>query len=234
MGNRMVMCAHRGSPAAAPENTLASFRRAEDEGADEIELDLRVSADGRLVVIHDETVDRTTDGAGAVADLTFEQLRALDAGGEPVPSFESVLDAVNTALQVEIKAPEAVGHLAGLLRERPAELRRLSPCSFDPDVIAELVRFFPSVPVGLIAPAGSAEGVALAAALGASRVLFGWPGATRALVARAHRRGLDVSVWPVDTPGQLRAARDLGVDGFTTDHPAVIGAELALIAGART
>lgn len=230
----MVMCAHRGSPAAAPENTLASFRRAVDEGADEIELDLRVSADGRLVVLHDDTVDRTTDGTGAVAELTFEELQALDAGGEPIPSFEAVLDAVGAPLQVEIKAPEAVGPLGDLLRARPAELGRISPCSFDPDVVAGLVRLFPSAPVGLIAAAGSAESVALAAGLGASRVLFGWPGTTRELVEQAHRRGLDVSVWPVQTPAQLRAARDLGVDGFTTDHPAVIGAELVRSAGARS
>ncbi|MBB5789549.1 glycerophosphoryl diester phosphodiesterase [Jiangella mangrovi] len=218
----------------APENTLASFRRAVEQGADEVELDLRLSADGRLVVLHDETVDRTTDGTGAVADLTFAELQALDAGGEPVPSFESVLDAVAVPLQVEIKAPEAVGPLAALLRERPAELDRISPCSFEPEVVAELVRLFPSTPVGLIASAGSAENVARAAGSGASRVLLGWPGTTRALVASAHRRGLDVSVWPVDTPAQLRAASDLGVDGFTTDHPGLIGAELARTAGARS
>jgi glycerophosphoryl diester phosphodiesterase len=227
---QLIICAHRGSRTALPENTLAAFRRAVDEAADEIEMDLRLSADGRLVVVHDATVDRTTDATGAVADLTFEELRALDAGdGEPIPSFEEVLDGVGARLQVEIKAPEAVEPLAELLRERPDELDRISPCCFDRHVVAELVRLFPTTRVGLISSAGSAENVARAVELGASRVLFGWPGTTRELVSRAHRQGLDVSVWPVNTAEQLRHALELGVDGCTTDHPGAIAAEVARI-----
>ncbi|RIQ17859.1 glycerophosphodiester phosphodiesterase [Jiangella rhizosphaerae] len=230
----MLICAHRGSPAEAPENTLASFRRAVADGAGEIELDLRVSADGRLVVIHDATVDRTTNGTGAVADLRLEQIQALDAGGERIPSFEEVLDGVGARLQVEIKAAEAVEPLAELLQSRPADLGRISPCAFDPGVVADLVRLFPAAPVGLIASAGSAETLAHAADLAASRVLFGWPGTTRALVTRARQHGMEVSVWPVNTPDQLRRALDLGVDGFTTDHPGVIGDELARIGRPRS
>lgn len=226
----LSVCAHRGSPSVLPENTVGSFLQAVEEGADEIELDLRLSADGRLVVMHDATVDRTTDGTGAVAELTLRELQALDAGGGArIPSFEEVLDGVGARLQVEIKAPEAAGPLAELLRDRPDDLARISPCCFDPDVVAELVRLFPDAPVGLIASAGSAESLDRAVELGASRVLFGWAGTDRALVEKAQAHGLEFSVWLVNTPEQLRDARALGVDGFTTDETAVIAAELARI-----
>ncbi|WP_116952813.1 glycerophosphodiester phosphodiesterase [Jiangella endophytica] len=225
----LSVCAHRGSPSVVPENTIGSFLQAVDEGADEVELDLRLSADGRLVVMHDATVDRTTDGTGAVAELTLRELQALDAGGGArIPSFEEVLDGVGPRLrlQVEIKAPEAVGPLAELLRDRPGDLARISPCCFDPDVVAELVRLFPDAPVGLIASGGSAESLDRAVELGASRVLFGWSGTDRALVERAQSHGLEFSVWLVNTPEQLRDAQALGVDGFTTDETAAIVEEL--------
>lgn len=218
----MIVCAHRGAPAELPENTLASFRLAAAQGAGELELDLRLSADGRLVVMHDATVDRTTSGTGEVAALTLDELRTLDAGGEPVPSFEEVLDGTDVRLQVEIKAAAAIGPLADLLATRPDELERISPCCFHQEVVAELVARFPSAPVGLISSTGSAELVDRAVELGASRVLFGWAGTTKELVAEAQGRGLEVSVWPVDTAEQLQDAAVLGVDGFTTDHPGLM------------
>jgi glycerophosphoryl diester phosphodiesterase len=79
----VIVTGHRGALGSEPENTLRSFRRAVREGCDEIELDLRVSADGKLVVLHDATVDRTTDGTGAVADLTFDEIRALGPRRSP-------------------------------------------------------------------------------------------------------------------------------------------------------
>ncbi|CAM5698744.1 Glycerophosphoryl diester phosphodiesterase OS=Streptomyces albaduncus OX=68172 GN=FHS32_002069 PE=4 SV=1 [Streptomyces griseoloalbus] len=93
-----------------PENTLRSFVAAQEAGLDVIELDLHLSKDGALVVMHDARVDRTTDGTGAIADKTLDELRALDAGrGERVPLFVEVLDAVRTPLQAEIKDVRAAG-----------------------------------------------------------------------------------------------------------------------------
>ncbi|MFD6726503.1 glycerophosphodiester phosphodiesterase, partial [Streptomyces sp. NPDC060131] len=95
---------HRGAMGVEPENTLRSFVAAEQAGLDVVELDLHLSKDGALVVMHDADVDRTTDGTGAIADKTLEELRALDAGrGERIPVFEEVLDAVSVPLQAEIK-----------------------------------------------------------------------------------------------------------------------------------
>ncbi|KIF02480.1 glycerophosphodiester phosphodiesterase, partial [Streptomyces sp. RSD-27] len=99
---------HRGVMGVEPENTLRSFIRAERCGMDAIALDVRLSKDGALVVLHDAEVDRTTDGAGAVTDLTLAELRELDAGlGERVPVLEEVLDAVRIPLQVSVQDPAA-------------------------------------------------------------------------------------------------------------------------------
>ncbi|MGV9239710.1 glycerophosphodiester phosphodiesterase, partial [Streptomyces nigra] len=104
---------HRGVMGLEPENTLRSFVAAQQAGLDVIELDLHLSKDGALVVMHDTDVDRTTDGTGAIADKTLAELRALDAGrGERVPVFEEVLDAVRTPLQAEIKDVAAARALA--------------------------------------------------------------------------------------------------------------------------
>jgi glycerophosphoryl diester phosphodiesterase len=101
---------HRGIMGVEPENTLRSFIAAQQAGLDLIELDLHLSKDGALVVMHDADVDRTTDGSGPIAEKTLAELRVLDAGrGERVPVFEEVLDAVTAPLQAEIKDVAAAG-----------------------------------------------------------------------------------------------------------------------------
>jgi len=106
---RVTIVGHRGAAAYAPENTLASFEKARELGVDMVEFDVHLTADRRCVVIHDETVDRTTDGHGAVGEMTYEELRALDAGeGERIPSLEELLEwarDVGMALSVELKHP---------------------------------------------------------------------------------------------------------------------------------
>src|SRR3989449_9458057 len=123
---RCLVIAHRGASAAAPENTLAAFRLAADLGADGIELDVRGTADGQLVVLHDASVNRTTDGAGRVAALTLDQLRRVDAGkkfgpsfrGERIPLLSQVFEVVAGRLlvDVEIKAAGVEAGPLGLIR----------------------------------------------------------------------------------------------------------------------
>lgn len=135
---------HRGASAELPENTLAAFRRALDHGADGIELDVALTSDGVPVVMHDETVDRTTDGTGAVSELTLDQLRTLDAGGgEPVPTLDEVLAlaAGRAEVNIELKDARSAGPVARIVARHPdliwfassgqwealAELRELLP-----------------------------------------------------------------------------------------------------------
>lgn len=115
-----VLTAHRGAAAKAPENTLPAFAAAIADGADELELDLQVSADGHLLVFHDQTVDRITDGSGSLADLTLAELRTLSVSGERIATFDEVLDAIDGfPLQVELKASRAAAKLAPLMETRP-------------------------------------------------------------------------------------------------------------------
>src|SRR5213593_3048107 len=115
-----VLTAHRGSPNKAPENTLPAVAAAIADGADQLELDLQVSADGHLVVFHDQTVDRITDGTGPLADFSLAEVRTLSVSGETIATFDEVLDTVDGfPLQVELKAPRAAGKLAELMRARP-------------------------------------------------------------------------------------------------------------------
>ncbi|MEE9285781.1 MAG: glycerophosphodiester phosphodiesterase family protein, partial [Dehalococcoidia bacterium] len=133
-----LVISHAACAGHAPENTLAGVRAALRLGADAIEVDVQASADGVPVLMHDLTVDRTTDGTGPVANLTLEQLRALDAGrGEPVPTLAEALalTAGNILLVVEIKQPGVERRVAAVVREADA-LRDIMVWSFVPQALS--------------------------------------------------------------------------------------------------
>jgi glycerophosphoryl diester phosphodiesterase len=164
-GYRTLVVAHRGASAEGPENTLAAFRLALEQGAPAVECDVHLSADGFPVVIHDETVDRTTNGKGAVAALTRAALRRLDAGswrgnrfaGEPIPTLEETLDlcAGRARLFIELKAGRAQEErvrLVDVTLEAVAGAPRteVAVISFDPEVVALVARRRPDLPLGLL------------------------------------------------------------------------------------
>src|SRR4051794_5002960 len=134
-----------------PENTLRSFLAAQNAGLDLIELDLHLSKDGALVVMHDADVDRTTDGSGPIAEKTLAELRTLDAGhGERVPLFEEVLDGLQSPLQAEIKDVAAARALAEVMHRRDL-VGRVEVSSFHDEAIDEIARLVPGVRTALIA-----------------------------------------------------------------------------------
>jgi glycerophosphoryl diester phosphodiesterase len=210
---------HRGVMGVEPENTLRSFRRAEREGLDQIELDLHLSKDGALVVMHDATVDRTTDGSGRIRDLTLAELRGLDAGlGEQVPVFEEVLDAVSRPIQAEIKDTDAARALADTLRERD-ETGRVSVLSFHDEALAEIHTLLPEVPTVLVAGELGPEIVTRAQAVGARLVSLELRRLSLDIVERCQAAGIAVMAWTVNTPRDWELARALGLDGAATDLP---------------
>ena len=141
---------YRGAAGLEPENTLRSFHRAALEGVEVLELDLRVTRDGKLVALHDPTMDRTTDGTGSVRELTLAEVRELDGGmGERIPTFEEVLGATTLPIYAELKVVHAVEPLARLISGEKV-IERLTPISFDTDVLHRLKRLLPDLPVGLI------------------------------------------------------------------------------------
>ncbi|WP_461011874.1 glycerophosphodiester phosphodiesterase [Streptomyces capparidis] len=204
-----------------PENTLRSFVRADREGLDVIELDLHLSSDGALVVMHDTTVDRTTDGTGRVGDLTLAELRALDAGrGERVPVFEEVVDAVRAPLQAEIKDVAAARALAEVLRRRDL-LERVTVISFHEAALREIGELLPRVRTGLVASRYGEDVADRAAAVGAELAVLNLRRLTLATVERLRAERIGIVAWVVNTPRDLLLARTLGVDGCTTDYPEI-------------
>lgn len=212
---------HRGMMGVEPENTLRSFVRAEHEGLDAIELDLHLSKDGALVVMHDADVDRTTDGAGPIAERTLAELRELDAGqGERIPVFEEVLEAVKGPLQAEIKDVAAAQALAEVMRSRDL-VGRVDVISFHDEALAAIRTLLPGVRTALVGSRYGADVVDRALAVGATMLSLNIRRLTLELVERAHAAQLKVVAWTVNTHDQLRLARGLGLDGVVTDQPEI-------------
>lgn len=204
-----------------PENTLRSFVAAEQAGLDVIELDLHLSKDGALVVMHDADVDRTTDGTGPIAERTLGELRTLDAGrGERVPTFEEVLDAVKSPVQAEIKDLAAARALAEVMHRRNL-VERVEVSSFHDEAIAEIARLVPGVRTALIASRFGPDVVERATEAGAETVCLNIRRLTLEVVEAARKADLRIIGWVVNTQDQLRLVRALGLDGATTDYPEI-------------
>jgi glycerophosphoryl diester phosphodiesterase len=212
---------HRGVMGIEPENTLRSFVRADREGLDVIELDLHLSKDGALVVMHDADVDRTTDGKGPIADFTLAELRELDAGqGERIPVFEEVLEAVEAPLQAEIKNVAAARALADVMTRRDL-MGRVEVLSFHDEALAEIRRLLPEVRTALVASRYGTEAIDRARAVGAKTLVLNIRRLTLEIVELARAAELGVIGWVVNTPDHLRLVRALGLDGATTDFPEI-------------
>lgn len=204
-----------------PENTLRSFVAAQQAGLDAVELDLHLSKDGALVVMHDPEVDRTTDGSGPIADKTLAELRALDAGlGERIPVFEEVLDAVHTPVQAEIKDVAAAKALAEVMRRRDL-VGRVEVLSFHDEAIAETARLVPGARTALVAERYGTEVVERATAAGAGTLVLDIRRLTLEIVEHARAADLRIIGWVVNTLDHLRLVRALELDGATTDYPEI-------------
>ncbi|WP_217555299.1 glycerophosphodiester phosphodiesterase family protein [Streptomyces sp. GbtcB6] len=212
---------HRGVMGVEPENTLRSFVAAQQAGLDLIELDLHLSKDGALVVMHDAEVDRTTDGTGPIAEKTLEELRALDAGrGERVPVFEEVLDSVRSPLQAEIKDVAAARALAEVMQRRDL-VSRVEVSSFHDEAVAEIARLVPGVRTALIASRYGTDVVERAREAGAATLCLNIRRLTLEVVEHARKAALRVIGWVVNTQDDLRLVRALQLDGATTDYPEI-------------
>jgi len=214
---------HRGVMGVEPENTLRSFVAAQEAGLDGIELDLHLSADGELVVMHDADVDRTTDGSGPVRQHTLQELRAFDAGrGERVPTFEEALDAVSLPFQAEIKDAHGAQALAEVMLKRDL-VDRVEVSSFHDQALAEITRLVPGVRTALIGGRYGADIADRAVDVGARTLCLNIRRLTLETVEHARKHDLRVLAWVVNTQDQLRLARAFELDGVTTDYPEIKG-----------
>jgi glycerophosphoryl diester phosphodiesterase len=232
-----IVFAHRGDSAHAPENTLAAFKMAADKGAPAIEFDVKLSADGHVIIIHDAGVDRTTDGHGKVSSLSLAALRDLDAGawfsgqfrGERLPTLEEVFATLGKRIFMNVELTnyatpfdDLVPHVVELVKKFGLQ-KSVMFSSFFPKNLLTAARLLPEVPCGLLAWTG----------------IIGWPArtfgfrrkeyqafhpylkdATLSLVTRAHAAGKRIHVWTVNDVEEIKRLVGLGVDGIFTDDPA--------------
>lgn len=224
----MLNIAHRGASGRFPENTLRAFNAAIDAGVQMCELDVQLTSDGALVVIHDETVERTTDGNGAVRAMTLVELKRLDAGvrfrtefkGERVPTLEEVMTLAEgrCGLNIEIKSA-GVEHKVCELIVRRGALATAMISSFDWDALAVVRHFEPRMRVGLLASQWPARLVGAAFELKAESINPRANMVTEDLCIAAHERNLSVYTWTVDEPVEMRRLIAFGVDGIMTNFP---------------
>jgi len=239
-----LLVAHRGVSARFPENTMAAFRAAADEGARMLELDVGLSADGSLVVLHDATLERTTDGVGLLSSHPLEQLAHLDAGSwfdprfaaERLPTLEQVFAELGDriAINVEIK-PEAVSSTAeGGIEEKVVALARqhalqsrIVVSSFEPAAVARVKRMAPQIRAALLYHHElDLDPVQLAALFRADGLHLNRRHVTAAAVDALHGSGLYLGVYTVNEAEELLRLRGMGVDAIFTDDPSAARAVL--------
>ena len=186
-----------------------------------VELDVQLTKDGRLAVIHDETLDRTTNGKGRVKDFTLAELQRLDAGrGEPVPSLEEVFDLVQgqANLVVELKQPEAAGALRRFFQERRA-FEVATVISFWHPAVKALKEAEPRLNTGVLMVGCPADPVGLARAARADTLVLNYRYVNRELVDAAHRQDIRVIVWNIDDPEILKPYLAMNLDAICTNRP---------------
>lgn len=237
--NPPIVIAHRGASAHAPENTIAAFQLAVEQRADAIELDAKLSVDGYVVVIHDQTVNRTTPGSGRVKDMTLTELRSLDAGshfdiayqGEKIPTLEEVFERLGPQIYINVEITNYATPFDNLPQRVVALVQRYQLeskvmfSSFNPIALRRAHELLPEVPVGLLAFPGwkgawargwFGEWLVPYASLHPDR-----EDVNAELVLRAHRKANRVYPYTVNSEEEMNRLFKLSVDGIFTDNPSL-------------
>ncbi len=229
--------AHRGASAIAPENTLAAFRAAAEQGAQWVELDVALLADGTLVVIHDDSIDRTSSGTGSLGALTRADLERLDAGawfgsqfaGERIPTLEEalkVLGELGLGANVEIKQhkhhqslEQLVSAVQAALQTRPAGMP-IMISSFDAQALAAMHQREPELEMAMLWERVPEDWEARLEAIPAKTIHLYFKSLSIGLLEEAAKRGITVRVWTVNEPATLASFWPAGLGGVITDNPA--------------
>jgi glycerophosphoryl diester phosphodiesterase len=228
----VLMIAHRGASGYAPENTMAAFRRAFAQGVTFIETDLQLSRDSHFVAIHDDTVDRTTNGHGKVHDMTLAELRKLDAGSwmgsefsaERIPTLQEVLEFAkknDVVFYLELKPSGSWGgeHVLISAMRDSGEIARSVVISFDPGILINLRNIEPTLMTGLLYDGQIERPLDKAVEIGARQVAVRGDLVTPNLLVEARKKDLQIVCWTVNHPAHIRQLSAAGVDGIMSDYP---------------
>jgi glycerophosphoryl diester phosphodiesterase len=247
-GNRekILVYAHRGGSWNAPENTMGAFREAVSlGGVDYLELDLHITRDGEIVVIHDDTVDRTTNGKGKVSEMTLAQIEQLDAGSwfnhmfperarpqftrERIPTLRTVIDFAKSApikLYIETKTVKSARRdfeqkVEEVLDEEGFDSFVVVE-SFDVESLKRMKAINPNLKTALLVEHLTDATILLAKQVSASEIAPHHESVTPPVVRRAHQAGLKVTAWTVDDPAEIKRLREANVDGIITNRPDLV------------
>jgi glycerophosphoryl diester phosphodiesterase len=226
-----AILAHRGASAHAPENTLAAFELAREQGADGIELDVKLSADGIPVVIHDETVDRTTNGTGTVADLSLATLKELDAGNrQQIPTLDEVFESIGQHLFINVeltnyntRKDNLVEKVVEVVKKYKLEENILFS-SFLPKNLARAAQLLPQTLRGLLTLDNFGGWVLrkFSFRLGNYQTLHpSRKNTSKKQIESIQGIGRRIYAWTVNDPEEMRRLADWGIDGIITDDPAL-------------
>jgi glycerophosphoryl diester phosphodiesterase len=243
----VLVIAHRGASGNAPENTLAAFKKAVALGATFIETDLQLSRDARFVAIHDPTVNRTTNGQGAVHEMTVAELRRLDAGswfgsefaGERIPTLQEILEfskKYDVVFYLEIKPSGSWGGeqaLVSALRES-GEIPRTVVISFDASIVNTMRNIEPTLMTGLLYDGQIENPLEKAISIGARQLVVRGDLVTPAFITEVHKKDLQLVCWTVNHPAHMRMLASAGVDGIMSDYPDRLVAAVGKEAGSAS
>ena len=219
----MLKIGHRGARAYEPENTLSSFRKAVELGANAVELDVRKTKDGKLVVIHNSDVNKTTNGEGAVNELTLEQIQKLVTDkGEHIPTLDDVLDSVGKKVKVlvEIKEVGTEKQVLDLIHKKGIT-DNVILVSFHEESLKKIREINDKVETGLIYVRHK-NPVQTALDLKATYLLSLYSFTYSANVKKAHEKGLKVIVWTINKKEEVEEYKKKGVDGIASDRPDIL------------
>lgn len=233
----MLNIAHRGASAYTPENTLPAFEQALELGVDMIELDVHMSRDGELVVIHDATLERTTNGRGRIREKDLYQLKALDAGswfsplfsGIKIPTLREVLDLAKGKVQldIEVKRRGIEERVVNLLRDY-SFFDQVLITSFDHKALLRIKKLEPSIRTGALLAMRPKDMVATARRAKSDILCIEHSLMREGDIKACHREGVSLYLWTVNDPRRMEHLIDLGVDGIITDYPDVLRRTLSL------
>jgi glycerophosphoryl diester phosphodiesterase len=230
--------AHRGASAIAPENTIAAFRAAAEAGAKWVELDVALSADGKLVVIHDDSVDRTSSGKGSLGALTQAEIGAVDAGawfdsrfaGERIPTLAETISALGElglSANVEIKQHAHHKSLDQLVRAVQADIAgraaatRIMISSFDAEALKAMHALEPDLEMAMLWGMVPEDWEPRLTAIPATTIHMHYKALSIGLLEQMRERGIKVRAWTVNDPVQVISFWDAGLTGVITDNPAI-------------
>ena len=219
----MIIIGHRGAAALEPENTLLSIKRAMDIGVDAVEIDIHLSKDKELIVIHDATVDRTTNGKGPVSSYTVQEIKRLDAGkGEAIPTLQEVIDLVDkrVMLIIELKEEGTERPVVDII-VRNNLFDKVCVISFWHRLVKTVKEMDGRIKTGVLL-VGSPVDTCIATQTSADALVMKYTFVDREFVKIVHKTGLKVFIWNIDDRDLLKPYVDMGVDAIGTNDPRVL------------